>query len=48
MYAACGFAVGATAGSRPITDFAKIWVWVSLAVWLIVSAAMLGRSCRRP
>jgi hypothetical protein len=30
MYAACSFAVGAAAHSRPITDFAKIWVWVSL------------------
>jgi tellurite resistance protein TehA-like permease len=47
MYAACSFAVGATANSRPITDFAKIWVWVSVAVWLFVSAAMLGRLRRR-
>jgi tellurite resistance protein TehA-like permease len=43
MYAACSFAVGAAAHSRAITDFAKIWVWVSVVVWLIVSAAMLGR-----
>ena len=43
MYAACSFAVGAVARSRPITDFAKIWVWVSVALWLVVSAAMLGR-----
>jgi tellurite resistance protein TehA-like permease len=43
MYAACSFAVGVAAHSRPITDFAKIWVWVSVVVWLVVSAATLGR-----
>jgi tellurite resistance protein TehA-like permease len=43
MYAACSFAVGAAARSHLISDFAKIWVWVSLAVWLVVSAAMLCR-----
>jgi hypothetical protein len=46
MYAACSFAVGTAAGSHPVTDFAKIWVWVSLTLWLIVFAAMLGRLAR--
>jgi len=43
VYAPCSFAIGAVAHSRLITDFAKIWVWVSVALWLIVSAAMVGR-----
>jgi hypothetical protein len=44
MYAACSFVVGELTGTSPITDFARVWVWVSLAVWLIVCAAMVGRS----
>ena len=43
MYAACSFVVGVVVHSRPITDFAKIWVWVSVVVWLVVSAATLRR-----
>jgi len=43
MYAACSFVVGAAAHAPAITSFARVWVWVALAVWLIVLAAMLRR-----
>jgi tellurite resistance protein TehA-like permease len=43
MYAACSFAVGATAGAPAITDFARAWTWVAVAVWLLVAAAMVMR-----
>ena len=44
MYAACSFVVGTVAGVPAITDFAKVWVWVALAVWLVVAGAMLRRA----
>ena len=44
MYAACSFVVGELNRTPAITDFARIWVWVALAVWLVVFAAMVGRS----
>jgi tellurite resistance protein TehA-like permease len=43
MYAACSFIVGIAVGAPAITDFARVWVWVAVAVWLIVFAAMLHR-----
>ena len=43
MYAACSFVVGIAAGAPGIADFARIWVWVGVAVWLSVFLAMLGR-----
>ena len=43
MYAACSFAVGQAAHASALTSFARAWVWVALAVWLIVFAAMLRR-----
>lgn len=44
MYAACSFVVGSVAGVPAITDFARVWVWVAVAVWLVVVVAMLRRS----
>ena len=44
MYAACSFAVGAAAHASGITEFARIWVWVGLAVWLAVFGGMLARA----
>jgi tellurite resistance protein TehA-like permease len=41
MYAACSFAVGSAAEVTAITDFARIWIWVAVALWLVVAAAML-------
>jgi Voltage-dependent anion channel len=43
MYAACSFVVGAAAHARAITDFARVWVWAGVAIWLIVFAAMVRR-----
>ena len=43
MYAACSFVVGAAAHVDAITRFARVWVWVALAVWAAVLAAMIGR-----
>jgi tellurite resistance protein TehA-like permease len=44
MYAACSFAVGMVAAASGITSFARVWVWVALAVWAIVFAALVGRT----
>ncbi|MGH2930204.1 MAG: hypothetical protein ACRDL8_18515, partial [Solirubrobacteraceae bacterium] len=43
MYAACSFFVGRLTGTPGIVDFAQVWVWVALAVWLAVFCGMLGR-----
>jgi hypothetical protein len=43
MYAACSFVVGTAARVGGITDFARVWVWVGFALWLVVFAAMLRR-----
>ena len=43
MYAACSFAVGSAAHAGAITSFARVWVWIALAVWAIVLAAMIHR-----
>jgi len=44
MYAACSFGVGALTRTKGITDFAHVWVWVAVAVWLVVFAGMLRRA----
>jgi tellurite resistance protein TehA-like permease len=44
MYAACSFAVGQAARASAITSFARAWVWVALAVWAAVLAAMIRRA----
>jgi tellurite resistance protein TehA-like permease len=44
MYAACSFVVGKVAQAGAITSFARIWVWVALAVWAVVSVGMLVRA----
>lgn len=44
MYAACSFIVGAVAKVAGITTFAQVWVWIGLAVWLLVFAAMVRRA----
>ncbi len=43
MYAACSFIVAAANDASGIRDFARVWVWVGAAVWLIVFTAMIGR-----
>lgn len=44
MYAACSFVVGGLTQTPGVTDFARVWVWVALAVWLAVFAAMVARA----
>jgi tellurite resistance protein TehA-like permease len=44
MYAACSFAVGVAAHADAIISFARAWVWIGLAFWVIVSAATIRRS----
>jgi hypothetical protein len=41
MYAACSFVVGSAAGAGALTDFAQVWIWVAMAVWLIVVAGTI-------
>lgn len=43
MYAACSGLGGSAAHASVMSDFAKVWVWVALAFWLVVFVAMLGR-----
>ncbi len=43
MYAACSFLAGSVTGISPITDFARIWTWVALGVWLVVLTSMLSQ-----
>jgi tellurite resistance protein TehA-like permease len=46
MYAACSFAVGAAAHAPAIADFARVWVWAGVGLWLVVFVAMLRRGLR--
>ena len=46
MFASCSFAVGAAIDAAEITRFARIWVWVAFALWVVLFAAM-GRRCVR-
>jgi tellurite resistance protein TehA-like permease len=43
MYAACSFAVGDVAGIDGLVTFARVWIWVALAVWAAVGAGMVRR-----
>jgi tellurite resistance protein TehA-like permease len=43
MYAACSFVVGAAAPAGAIASFARVWVWIAVAVWAVVLVAMLCR-----
>ena len=43
MYAACSFVVGSAAHAGAITSFARVWVWIAVAVWAVVLVAMLYR-----
>jgi hypothetical protein len=44
MYAACSFVVGAVGSAPAISDFARVWVWVAVAVWLTVLAGLARRA----
>jgi tellurite resistance protein TehA-like permease len=44
MYAACSFAVGQAARASATTSFTSVWVWVAVAVWAAVLAAIIRRA----
>jgi tellurite resistance protein TehA-like permease len=44
MYAACSFVIGTSTAVGVAMSFARVWVWVALAVWAIVFLAMLRRT----
>lgn len=44
MYAACSFVVGELSQTPAIRDFARVWVWVALAVWAVVFGGMVRRA----
>jgi tellurite resistance protein TehA-like permease len=46
MYAACSFAVGAAADVPAITSFARVWVWVGVAVWAAVATGLTRAAAR--
>jgi tellurite resistance protein TehA-like permease len=43
MYAACSFEVGTVRSIDALVDFARVWIWVALALWLVIFGAMLRR-----
>jgi tellurite resistance protein TehA-like permease len=44
MYAAASFVVGEVTHTPAITDFAHVWLWVAVLVWLRIFASMLWRA----
>ncbi|MHB8491671.1 MAG: SLAC1 family transporter [Solirubrobacteraceae bacterium] len=46
MYAACSFVVGKVDSAQAITDLARVWVWVALAVWALVAAGLARATAR--
>jgi tellurite resistance protein TehA-like permease len=46
MYAVCSFLVGDAADAPAIAHVARVWVWVGVAVWLVVAVGMLRRGVR--
>jgi tellurite resistance protein TehA-like permease len=47
MYATCSFATGAAAGLGGITRFARVWVWIALAVWCLAAIGLTRSALRR-
>jgi len=43
MHAACSFQVAAVTHTEAMTDSARVWVWIAVAVWLVVLVAMVSR-----
>ncbi|HEX5468218.1 MAG TPA: tellurite resistance/C4-dicarboxylate transporter family protein [Gaiellaceae bacterium] len=43
MYTASSYVVGQVEGIGGLVDFARVWIWVGFAVWLVVFAALLRR-----
>lgn len=43
MYAVCSIAAGSVTGTGALASFGRTWIWVALAVWILVVAGMLRR-----
>jgi tellurite resistance protein TehA-like permease len=41
MYAVCSAAAGSVSGIAGLESFAHVWIWIALALWAVVFAAML-------
>lgn len=46
MYAACSFVTDSAAGVPAATSFARVWVWVAVALWVVLSLAACRRAAR--
>jgi hypothetical protein len=46
MYAVCSFLVAGADDVPAIGTFARVWVWVSVAVWAVVFLAMARSGLR--
>jgi hypothetical protein len=44
MYAASSFVVGDVEQIDWLVDFARVWIWIAFAVWLVVFAALMRRA----
>lgn len=44
MYAVCSFAVESIDDIPGIDDFARVWIWIAFAVWLVAFAGLLRRA----
>ncbi len=47
MYAACSFVTGRALGLGAITDFARLWTWIALAVWCLAALGLARRAAAR-
>jgi tellurite resistance protein TehA-like permease len=43
MYAACSFAVATLSHAPVLADFARVWVWVAVAAWALLTIGLLRR-----
>lgn len=43
MYAVCSYEIGSLKGIRAVVEFARVWIWIALAVWAVVALAMTRR-----
>jgi hypothetical protein len=43
MYAACSFVVRDAVNVGGVGDFARVWVWLAVSLWVVVLAGMTRR-----
>ncbi|MGH2903374.1 MAG: tellurite resistance/C4-dicarboxylate transporter family protein [Solirubrobacteraceae bacterium] len=46
MYAACSFVVGDIDSAPAITSFARVWIWIAVAVWGVVACGLARAATR--